>query len=247
MRQSALRPKRPNGTSVALVAGRFGADCQVPWGDGHSALVPDLIRTAPELDRCPCRTRVVPGSGGGLSVGIMYPLVMEVPVRGSRLLALAVVVPLLACEGPEGPQGEQGLQGEPGGDGEDGAPGTDGQDGTPGEDLTPRRALLALSEVDGVACTGNAYGNSDGNYSEVDSSCCPAGFEFVGKTNHPDPAANCLEIGASGRLVVGVATDSDGLWCSSYADPGDCCPTGFEFVGWLGDPDQGGDAVCIEG
>lgn len=130
-------------------------------------------------------------------------------------------------QGEQGPQGDQGIQGEQGPQGE---AGLDGLDGT-----SSRTVVLVTHNASGVECVVDRMADED---------CCPEGFSVAGTYTEGIEAAVCVEDEGMGRATYVVTYDLDGDNCSSLEDPGDCCLSGFEHVGWLDYSTN--RAVCLE-
>ena len=158
----------------------------------------------------------------------------------------SLLIGLLACEGPPGPQGPAGEQGASGVAGEDGSAGENGAVGPAGEagavgERGPQgpsgtgraaRTVLVLSDTyEGESCYFDGVPSTD---------CCPDGMDPVGVSSLLG-GVSCLESAASSRAVVQVKFDLDGTYCGDLEDPAGCCPSDFYPAGWLG-----GELVCIE-
>lgn len=107
--------------------------------------------------------------------------------------------------------------------------------------MASRTAILIGTSADGALCV-DAPG--DGTLTLVDS-CCPYGFTAMGATG--GNVVSCLEdVPAAGRAVVFVTVLPDGTHCYEQATPQDCCPIGFDFIGWGGWIVATTEYLCLE-
>lgn len=119
------------------------------------------------------------------------------------LLPLALMMGLVACEGPEGPAGAAGpvgAQGDPGEKGDPGDPGNDGNDGNDGQDGEdyPQYAYLG----DGANTCGHCHGNNAEDWEGTNHAEAYDALAAEGNENNPY-CLHCHTVGWDSEVAYG--------------------------------------------